>query len=207
MFLIPTMNREGRVVINDVVIRRAKSKFIDFGGHTKNHVYLTDILISDVDAEIKDNKDYLEDILGQEVKHFCFPGGKYNSEIIDVVKKYYKTTRTADTMSFVAKDDFLIKPAIHLYPRGKKSIIGNCLRNKSYKEMICVIHNIRHSDFDIYKRLLLEDVSDVNKDIIIWGHSWEINEKGLWYEVESMFRFINEGFLSSVVHYDCLNNG
>lgn len=101
------------------MIKEAESQYVIFGGHTENHKYLTTISLKDAEEEIKTNKIYLENILSHEVGSFCFPGGRYNHELVSVAKKYYKYLRTSDTMNFCMPKDALLKPSFHFYPRGK----------------------------------------------------------------------------------------
>ena len=205
MFFVPTRNREGRKVLSSKMISGAESKYVKFGGHTDNHVYLTDIPLSAVEKEIVDNKKYLEDILGHKIKHFCLPGGRYDPEILKIVYRHYKTIRTADTMNFFNKSSRLIKPAFHMFNRGKKSLIGNALRNKSYKAALKVVIHPFLTEFDIYKLIIgQKSKSDDKTDIFIWGHSWELEEYGLWKKVENLMEFISKGYKDRLVDYDSL---
>ena len=75
MFFVPTFNREGRKVLTKEMIRSSESEYVQFGGHTQNHTYLTSIPLEDVEEEVLLNKNYLQECLGHEIKHFCLPGG------------------------------------------------------------------------------------------------------------------------------------
>jgi peptidoglycan/xylan/chitin deacetylase (PgdA/CDA1 family) len=62
---------------------------ISFGGHTRNHVYLSSIK-NNKDAlwyEIAGCKKVIEDHLGIPIYYFCYPGGGFNEEIEMLVKK------------------------------------------------------------------------------------------------------------------------
>lgn len=189
MFFVPTKNREGRGVLTPEMIKRAESKYVSFGGHTENHVYLTDIPLEQVEEEIVSNKQYLENILGHKVNDFCFPGGKYNQEILEIVYKHFKTARTADTMNF-KHDGVIIKPTFHFYNRGKISLIGNAVRNHSFREMFMVLKLINRDYFSILEELL-DCMKERDGFIVVWGHSWEIEEYGLWNNVEQLMQKVN----------------
>lgn len=199
MFFVPTHNREGRGVLASETIRNGESEFVQFGGHTQNHVYLTELPIDNAKKEALDNKTYLEDILGHSIEHFCLPGGKYNREIADMLYQYFKTIRTADTMNF-RYEGGLLKPAFHFYPRGIKSLLGNALRQKSFKEFGSVLFRMRTDYFTLMREMILHDQSE-KKVIMIWGHSWEIEELGLWEELEDLFRFVSTELPDNVVAY------
>lgn len=59
MFFVPTFNREGRKVLTKEMIRSSESEYVQFGGHTQNHTYLTSIPLEDVEEEVLLNKNYL----------------------------------------------------------------------------------------------------------------------------------------------------
>ena len=187
MFFVPTYNREGRDVLSPEMIKKGASRYVKFGGHTENHTYLTDIPIESVESEILDNKKYLENILGEEGPHFCLPGGKYNSEVLNIIYKHFKTIRTADTMNF-RYNGGLLKPTFHLYPRGKKSLLGNCRKNNSYKELFYIGTHLNKNYFQIIRDLINQESKNENSIIMVWGHSWEIEEQSLWDEVEKILK-------------------
>lgn len=201
MFFVPTYNREGREVLNPEIIRNAESEFVQFGGHTQNHVYLTELTIDNAQREALDNKTYLEDILGHPIEHFCLPGGKYNQEIVDMLYQHFKTIRTADTMNF-RYEGGLLKPSFHFYPRGIKSLLGNGLRQKSFQELGFVLTRMKTDYFELMREMILHDHDqDQDKVIMIWGHSWEIEKLGMWRELEDLFRFARKELPDNVVAY------
>ena len=199
MFFVPTRNREGRDVITAMQIKNAESNFVSFGGHTHNHTFLTDIPLTDVEMEILENKKYLENIVGHEIRHFCLPGGKYNDEILNITSKYFKTIRTADTMNF-SYSGMVVKPSFHFFPRGKKSLIGNSVKHFSFNEMFYVMNHYNTDYFDLINKMIINDKERDNKVIVIWGHSWEIEQKQLWDELDSLFRVVKQS--GKCVEYD-----
>lgn len=201
MFFVPTRNSEGRKVLTPDLIRKNADELISFGGHTQNHVYLTKIPVEKVECEVADNKKYLEDILQREIKDFCFPGGKYDESILGIVRKHFRTVRTADTMCFEKPENSLLRPAFHFYPRGVKSLLGNGLRNRSYAEMRCVIRDCRRDYFDII-RSVIERESGKDKCVMIWGHSWEIDAIGMWDILEELFQFVRNTYSDEIVDYN-----
>lgn len=185
MFFVPTKNREGREVITPEMMRKAESDYVKFGGHTENHTYLTDIPFSDVDEEIVRNKEYLEYELGHKVQHFCLPGGKYNNEILNMVYRYYETVRTADSMNFIYKSGPL-KPALHFFPRGAKSLFGNAIRNHSYMQAAYVVAHYNMEYFELLNKIIENEQKNKNSVVMIWGHSWELEQYQLWTKLEKL---------------------
>ena len=187
MFFVPTRNCEGREVLTPQMMREAESKYVRFGGHTENHTYLTNIPAAEVEQEVLLNKVYLENTLGHTVGDFCLPGGKYTEEINKTIYKYYKTIRTADTMNFQYKGGIL-KPAIHFFPRGNNSLLGNAVRNQSYSQIAYVATHYKEKYFDLVKGLIQNENGKKDSVIMIWGHSWEIEQYNLWNELECLMQ-------------------
>lgn len=188
MFYVPSQNREGRDVLAPSVIRNAESKYIRFGGHTQNHTYLTEITKSDIEKEIVQNKGYLEDILGHSINDFCLPGGRYTKGILQTIFKYYNTVRTADTMNFKYKQG-LLKPTFQFYPRGRNSLLANAIRNGSFSEFFLLFNYLQDDYFEIMRKIIMFENLNESSIVMIWGHSWEIDELGLWKELEDFMIF------------------
>ena len=205
MFFIPNRNSEGRKVLSPSQIQNNASELISFGGHTENHVYLTGVSLKCAEREAVNNKYYLEDLLGKKTDHFCLPGGAYTREILQVIYKYYKTIRTADTMSFICGER-LCRPSFHVYPRGIKSLIGNAVRNGSAAEGMYVLRHMNAGYFQIIRSLISECMVQ-DKTVVVWGHSWEIEEKNLWGWLEEVMKEMSEKCKKACVPYDELFRG
>ena len=200
LFFVPTRNSEGRAVLTPEQIRNARSDLVSFGGHTENHVYLTTIPLEKVEGEIVHNKEYLENILGEEIENFCLPGGQYNQNILDTAFSHYKTIRTADTMNFRKCKDSLVIPTFHFYPRTYKSRIGNSLRHRSYRQLPGIALHPYWSYLQMIE-IMLKSERNSDSDIVIWGHSWEIEEFNLWDDLEELFKVVKDRYSQNCVQY------
>ncbi len=200
MFFVPNYNKEGREVLFPEMIKENCSELISFGGHTVTHSYLPTIPKEKLDSELRDNRDSLAGLTGELIEHFCLPGGKYDEELLKTAFKYFKTVRTADTMNFKHKG-VLCKPAFHFYPRGKKSLLVNAIRNKNIKGFWDVVTNIDKSYFELFYKLL-EKNKHSDSVFVIWGHSWEIEELNLWTELENLMKHLSENYSEFCVKYD-----
>jgi peptidoglycan/xylan/chitin deacetylase (PgdA/CDA1 family) len=68
---------------------------IMFGSHTRTHENLTRCTDDQLLNEVVNSKKVIEDMLGLEVKHFCYPYGAVNQRVADTVKLAgYKTACT-----------------------------------------------------------------------------------------------------------------
>lgn len=70
---------------------------IEIGSHTLNHPILTKVSINTARKEITDSKTNIEKRFGINIKVFCYPHGKYNSNIKVLVKQAgYECAITTD---------------------------------------------------------------------------------------------------------------
>jgi peptidoglycan/xylan/chitin deacetylase (PgdA/CDA1 family) len=63
---------------------------MEIGSHTINHYNLNELDKDKIDYELLESKKLLEDELGIECESFCYPRGRYDESVINIVKKYYK---------------------------------------------------------------------------------------------------------------------
>jgi len=56
------------------------------GSHAHHHIHLAPLGDSQVNAELRQSKRILEDILQTPVKHLSFPGGSYNSRVLNIAR-------------------------------------------------------------------------------------------------------------------------
>ncbi|MFV0481232.1 MAG: polysaccharide deacetylase family protein [Campylobacteraceae bacterium] len=62
------------------------SRLVEFGAHTLTHKNLNIISSKEAKIEIENSKKSVENLCNKECKTFAYPYGKYNNEIIDLVK-------------------------------------------------------------------------------------------------------------------------
>lgn len=145
-----------------------KGLSIDFeiGGHTVNHIPLTDLNKTEARWEVKWNKRWLEDIIGRPVTSFCYPKGYYTQRDVKLVKEAgFKEARTVKRLNTKKpKKKFEIETTIHVYPNHEEQ--GDWLG----KAM-----EIWDSEPDYFH---------------LWGHSYELDRYSLWGELEEFLRYI-----------------
>ncbi len=79
---------------------------MDIGSHTRTHAKLTELPAEAARHEIAQSKTELEQALGCEVRHFCYPYGSYAGEHRDMAQQAgYDTATTTQRGRVHAKDD------------------------------------------------------------------------------------------------------
>lgn len=91
----------------------AEQELITIGNHTMTHASLTELRNqNEIEAEIIEAKRLIERLVGTEVSRFCYPGGKYNKRIRDVVATSHDLAVSVETGLVTAQTDPYALPRI-----------------------------------------------------------------------------------------------
>jgi len=66
-------------------VREMAAAGITFGSHSRTHPRLTTCTDSELRDEVTNSRKRLEDLLGAEVRHFCYPHGDFDDRVVDAV--------------------------------------------------------------------------------------------------------------------------
>lgn len=69
------------------VLREMVAAGMDIGAHTRSHPNLAALPVQRLDDEIGGCKEDLEGRLGRAVRHFAYPGGRFNAEVQSCVRR------------------------------------------------------------------------------------------------------------------------
>lgn len=169
IFYIPTATRE---LTDDQIKDIAKTH--DIGGHTETHQILRLMPPVAAKEEIEGCKTDLEWITGRDVTSFCYPKGKYNQSIIDMVRKAgYKDARCVDVMTTqLPTDPYRRFTSAHIWQR------------REYQGV-----HWMHVARNMFDRVMSADCPADNY-FHLWGHSWEIEETDEWENLEKFFIYM-----------------
>lgn len=188
-FYTPITNPEHPVMTETTLLEIANLH--EIGGHTVNHIYLNTLGETAARYEIFECKTMLQDKLGKKVEAFCYPGGKFSLRDMDIVKDagflFGRTTRLINTTYGLQPQ--LLNTTIQAYNHSWVTLTGHCVINKFF---FPVIQNLFFLKGNKNFSKLAEDVFNrtlVNGGVFhLWGHSWEIEEYGLWSELETVLK-------------------
>lgn len=173
IFFIPTQDKYKQLLSAD--IRKLSQLGFEIGGHTQTHPRdMKKLNSEDQISEIALNKQYLEAIIGKEIKHFAYPRGRYNEDTIEALKLlHFETARTVVVLNIdKPKNLYKIATTIHVYPSRRE------YEGRSWYEVAT----------GLFERVK----SKGNGYFHLWGHSWEIERYGLWKELELFLQFIQK---------------
>src|SRR5262249_53876406 len=80
-FFVPCNNSEGRAVMTAEDLRALRRDGFEIGAHGLDHRRLTHLAPAAAHRQIIDGKARLEDMLGEAVPGFCYPGGRHDAAI------------------------------------------------------------------------------------------------------------------------------
>jgi len=111
----PLPSFQGRTMLSWKEIREMHRFGVNFGAHTLSHPDLTRLPLEQVQAEVRDGKAIIEDMLGAEVSCFAYPFGRYNQKTRRVVGSYFRYA-CSDKLGFIKKgSDLLALERIETY--------------------------------------------------------------------------------------------
>ena len=92
-------------------IRQLAGEGVDFGSHGVNHVKLAQVDPAAARAEIEHSKQALEALLDREVRHFCYPYGSYDPQVVELARGAgYASAVTCDRAAARSHHDPLALP-------------------------------------------------------------------------------------------------
>lgn len=149
------------------------AKHHTIGAHTKHHKILTSIPAERAKKEIEEGKLELEAILGKFVTSFCYPRGRYNSEIMEMVQRVgFTEARTTRVLHTELSNAFELHTTIHVYNRNE----------------------YHGTPWQIIAREYFDKVLSTAPDdyFHLWGHSWEIEKHDWWEDFEDLLQYMSE---------------
>lgn len=91
-FYIPINFPENNSLEDDEIVDISED--FEIGAHGVAHIPLTEFTKEEKEIEVKNSKNILQRIIGQEVCGFAYPQGKFDKESVDIVEKYFDYART-----------------------------------------------------------------------------------------------------------------
>lgn len=188
----------------------------EIGAHTLSHPHLTSLSEEKASEEIVGSKEYLENILGETVKIFCYPSGEFNEKIKSLAKAAgFLGARTTKTFCFQKPADFFeFGTAIHAYPFPfRKQTQWQALLEPLKRNFFTILKmRLPLNSFFSWTNLaknLFDYALNNGKIYHIFGHSWEVEKYGMWQELEEVFKYIagrkNVSYLNNSQTLESLN--
>ncbi len=192
-FYVPTHPYGGRPALSHQDLKNLSAEGFEIGGHGVTHKLLWGLSEKELVEEINPCKPFLEDILGKEVRMFCYPCGRYDANVIRALKRAgYQGARTVRMLSTrLMFDPFEMPTTVQIMPHAKSSYIRNVLRARKMEGVQVFLGNIANLDnwLELSKRLF-DSALETGGMWHMYGHSHEIEQLGLWHELEEILDYV-----------------
>jgi hypothetical protein len=192
-FYVPIEPYHGRERLEDRDLRALHAEGFEIGAHSVSHKDLSRISHADLVHEVRDCKEILEQAVGEQVLMFCYPNGRYHGAAVEQVRKAgYSGARSTRMLSVATTfDAFEMPTTVQAYPHKGLAYVRNQGRARSISGLSKYIFEWQRLErwVDLGKALFDQVVSRGG----IWhlyGHSWEIEELGMWGELTEMLEYV-----------------
>ncbi len=164
------------------------SQDFEIGAHSMTHRRLPTISEQEAAREIIASKAVLEQVVGKEIKVFCYPGGAYTKLHVQLVKDAgYRYARTVAKYAFTVEDPYQAGTSLHLHDHRFGFNLWQIARFVRFQP----IKFLRCLEWDALAVAMFDQVIKEGGIYHIWGHSWEIDEHDDWKRLENVFRYIS----------------
>ena len=192
-FYIPIHPDRSDPTLGHAELRSLVADGFEIGGHGLSHRSLPDLARGELRREVQDSKRILEDVLGSPVRMFCYPRGRYNREAIRALREAgYEGARTTRMLRFDgAFERFEMPVSLQCYPHTRTAYLKNIAKAGSIALLPGYFRRFGQlrNWVDLGKSIF-DQVLQVGGIWHLYGHSWEIDEFGLWGELTRMLDYV-----------------
>ncbi len=170
-----------RPVLDAVGIRDLASvPGVEVGCHTLTHA---DLRSSSRLAE-EVSPAWLCDVLGRDVTSFCYPKGLHSPRAVAAVRGAgYRVARTTMGGCTSLSDPLRMATTAQLYPHARSTQARHAVKERDWRGLRSVLRvPWSRSPADLLRAYAARATSDPVV-LHVWGHSWEVEEHGLWDEL------------------------
>lgn len=191
-FYIPLVGEADRPVLPPDALRSLVTQGFEIGAHTASHQILPGLDDKKLLNEILTSRVVLEQWLGNKVQMFCYPRGRYDSRVLDFVRQ--SNFRGARTTRMLAQSlrfkRFEMPTSLQAYPHRPHHYLKNLTKRSDLTGIVRYFKRYVQckSWVELGKRMFDEALSQGG----VWhlyGHSWELEDLGLWDQLQEMFAY------------------
>ena len=188
-FYVPINGYMGKKTLVGADLRMLLDAGFEIGAHTVSHKNLPRLNTNELVHEVSTCKQTLEQESGRKVSMFCYPNGRYDADVIRTVRNAgYDGARTTRMLSLSTKFfPFEMPTTIQAYPHSKARYVRNLVRAKSVRSLLKYAAELGRFErwVDLGKHLF-EQVLTQGGIWHLYGHSWEVEELGIWDDLREM---------------------
>jgi len=192
-FYVPMFGENGKPVLDSGALRSFLEQGFEIGAHTVTHQMLPQMDSAGLTREVGGSKRLMEDQLGAPVRMFCYPCGKYDRRVIESVRNSgflgARTTRMFSRSLEFGR--FEMPTSLQAFPHPPVNYLKNLGKRKDLPGLARYFSKYAKCKSWVEMGKVMFD--DVLRDGGIWhlyGHSWELEDHGLWGQLQELFRYV-----------------
>jgi hypothetical protein len=176
-----------RPPIGTGALRELAGQF-EIGAHSVTHSPLTGLAERELRREVCESKHMLEDVLGSEVSVFCYPRGHYNRRVRRAVMDAgFRCARTTTEFHLDAGDDpWRMPTTLQAYPHPLWMRVYHGTKTLNWRGLASMFRTGPGKSWVALARAFFERALARGGVWHLWGHSWEIEEQGLWEDLRTV---------------------
>jgi peptidoglycan-N-acetylglucosamine deacetylase len=177
-------------------IRELATRF-ELGAHTLNHPVLTRVSDEVASGEIRDSKLWIEQLAGRPCEMFCFPRGKFRRRHLEIASHAgFLGTRTVELLSIqrpaLKGNVRVMATTLQCFPHTSSAYLRNIASRATVSHVFRYLRTIRGKPWITAARLLFQEASQRGGVFHLWGHAWELEQLGMWPQLDILFRVAAE---------------
>lgn len=192
-FYVPAIPYRNGTTLAAADLRAFASEGFEIGAHSVSHRSLPGLNRDELWQEVGVCKQMLEHKIGSEIAMFCYPYGHYNSEVIrELQRAGYQGARTTKMLSLRTDfSPFEMPTTVQAYRHPRRNYLKNLGRARNIQGLWRYATELsRFKSWIELGKQLFEQVLQQGGIWHLYGHSWEIEELGVWPELCEMLDYV-----------------
>lgn len=192
-FYVPITPYCGRRSLDPSQLRTLSAEGFEIGAHGFSHKLLWNLSTEELAKEISPCKPILQEILGADVRMFCYPKGRYDLNVVRALKEAgYSGARTVRMLATSgAFDPFEMPTTVQVIPQPRFNYVKNVVRSRKLETArVCLTNMTRLGNWVELGKALFDSVLESGGIWHLYGHSYEIDELCLWTDLEEILNYI-----------------
>jgi peptidoglycan/xylan/chitin deacetylase (PgdA/CDA1 family) len=192
-FYVP-INYQGRL-LDHGQLRDLASEGFEIGAHGLSHKPLWRLPLAELVQEVGPCKAILENIIGREVRMFCYPRGRYDASVVRALHEAgYHGARTVRMLATrPAFAPFEMPTTLQIFPHRSLTYLKNVARARRLESLqTCLLQMPRLGSWLELGKRLFDAVLEKGGIWHLYGHSWEIERLGLWDDLFEILDYVSQ---------------
>lgn len=192
-FYVPLFGEHGKPVLETPDLRSFLKQGFEIGAHTVTHQTLPELNDADLLHEVDGSKRLMEDQLGEEVRMFCYPRGRYDSRVVETVRQsgFFGARTTGMLSQSLRFGQFEMPTSLQAFPHPRLNYLKNLGKRGNLPGFARYFSKYsRCANWLDMGKAMFDDVVREGGIWHLYGHSWELEDLGLWDQLQELFRYV-----------------